>query len=150
MNDGRKLYWLDEGGLGVPRKVASMNLDGSEPTVLLSDGLGHVDKITCDNTNQALYWTEGYSQKVERFYLRTGVRSDFVTGLSHPSGVAIYSSQVYYSDKDYQSVTAVNADGQQPRVLRRNMLNPEVLKVYTDRHNDGKFCCNFLSHCREF
>jgi hypothetical protein len=60
----RKLYWLDEGGKGVARKVASVNFDGSGATTLVTKNLMHLDMITCDTTNKVLFWTDAYAQKV--------------------------------------------------------------------------------------
>uniref|UniRef100_X1YZB7 EGF-like domain-containing protein n=1 Tax=Capitella teleta TaxID=283909 RepID=X1YZB7_CAPTE len=59
-----KLFWLDEGGPGVPRKLASMNFDGSSPMVLVNHSLLHMDMISCDTVNQEIYWSDSYAQKV--------------------------------------------------------------------------------------
>ena len=60
----RKLYWLDEGGPGVPRKVAAANLDGRGSEVLVQDRLSHLDFLTIDISTQTLYWSEGHAGKV--------------------------------------------------------------------------------------
>ena len=62
----RKLYWLDEGGPGVPRKVAAANLDGSESEILVKDDLTHLDFLSLDVNTQTLYWSEGHAGKVSR------------------------------------------------------------------------------------
>ena len=59
-----KLYWLDQGGPGVPRKVARMSLDGSDPEVLVKDNLQHLDFLTIDIDKQVLYWSESLGQRV--------------------------------------------------------------------------------------
>jgi len=58
------LYWADAGGRGVPIKIASVNLDGSESKVIIKNRLNKVVKLACDNENKVLYWTEGLLQKV--------------------------------------------------------------------------------------
>ncbi len=63
-----KLYWLDEGGQGVPRKVASMNLDGTDSQIVTQSDLQMLDFITINTTSQELYWTEGTSSKVSTIY----------------------------------------------------------------------------------
>ena len=60
----RKLYWLDEGNTGIPRKVASMNMDGTNPQILVSDNLQQLGRIAIDIPNQVLYWTQPSGQKV--------------------------------------------------------------------------------------
>ena len=62
----RKVYWLDAGGSGVYRKIGSMNLDGSEPEVLISNNLQGATRIHADVSAQALYWTDKYGQKVRK------------------------------------------------------------------------------------
>ena len=59
-----KLYWLDEGGPWVPRKVAAANLDGSQPEILVKKDLTHLDFLSIDINTQALYWSEGHAGKV--------------------------------------------------------------------------------------
>ncbi len=58
------MYWLDEGGTGIPRKVASANLDGSNPQILTKNDLQSLGKITIDVENQVLYWTQPTARKV--------------------------------------------------------------------------------------
>ena len=60
----RKLYWLDGGGKQVPRKVAVMNLDGSDPRIIAQDSLNQLNFLHLDITRQMLYWSEGFAQMV--------------------------------------------------------------------------------------
>jgi len=52
------LFWLDEGGAGIPRKLARANMDGSEAKILVSSGLTKLDFLTLDFTKQAVYFTQ--------------------------------------------------------------------------------------------
>lgn len=54
----RLLFWLDEGGEGVPRKVARANMDGTEATVLLTLALTKLDFIAIDYVKQMLFFTQ--------------------------------------------------------------------------------------------
>ena len=58
----RKLYWLDNGGVNVPPKVARMNLDGSEPEILVNGQLYNLRSLDVDIQQQVIYWTQ--AQKV--------------------------------------------------------------------------------------
>ena len=62
-----KLYWLDEGNTGIPRKVASMNMDGTNPQILVRNDLQQLGRIAIDIPNQVLYWTQPSGQKVMLF-----------------------------------------------------------------------------------
>ena len=59
-----KVYWLDEGGSGVPRKVASVNMDGSNPQILVRDDLFSLGYLALNMEDEVLYWSEGGAQKV--------------------------------------------------------------------------------------
>lgn len=53
----RKMYWTDQGTeSGIPAKVASANMDGSEPRNLFTGSLDHVEFITIDIKENKLYW----------------------------------------------------------------------------------------------
>lgn len=58
------LYWIDVGGQDVPHKIASVNLDGSEPKVLWKQNLLHVDEIAIDIENRRLFWTNAGMRSV--------------------------------------------------------------------------------------
>ena len=79
----RKVYWLDEGNTGIPRKVASVNMDGSDPQIILKDDLQQVGRIAIDIENQVLYWTQPSGQKVSNkwstlIFYNLGLSSNFL------------------------------------------------------------------------
>lgn len=52
-----KLYWTDHGTeSGIPAKVASADMDGSNPVTLFTNNLDHVEFITVDIQENKLYW----------------------------------------------------------------------------------------------
>lgn len=54
----RKLYWTDQGTeSGIPAKVASADMDGSNPMILFTHNLEHVEFITIDIKENKLYWS---------------------------------------------------------------------------------------------
>ena len=64
----RKLYWLDQGGPGVWRKLAQANLDGSDVETLVSSDLYRPLHLALSTDHQVLYWTDEYSHKVCHCY----------------------------------------------------------------------------------
>ena len=53
----RRLYWTDQGTeSGIPSKVAAADMDGSNPVVLFTTGLEHVEFLTLDLQENKLYW----------------------------------------------------------------------------------------------
>lgn len=53
----RKLYWTDQGTeSGIPAKVASADMDGSNPVNLFTNNLDHIEFLTVDIRENKLYW----------------------------------------------------------------------------------------------
>lgn len=53
----RKMYWTDHGTeSGIPAKVASADMDGSNAAILFTHNLEHVEFITIDIRENKLYW----------------------------------------------------------------------------------------------
>lgn len=51
------MYWTDQGTeSGIPAKVASADMDGSNPAILFTHNLEHVEFITIDIRENKLYW----------------------------------------------------------------------------------------------
>ena len=48
----------------MPRKVASVNMDGSNPEILVRDNLFSLGYLALDMEQEILYWSEGGAQKV--------------------------------------------------------------------------------------
>lgn len=52
-----KVYWTDQGTeSGIPAKVASADMDGSNPVILFTNNLDHVEFLTVDIRENKLYW----------------------------------------------------------------------------------------------
>merc|ERR1719193_1506603 len=60
-----KLYWLDEGGAGVPAKIGKANMDGSNPKVLLKDNIIKPEFITLDPETEMIYFSSSFDPKIE-------------------------------------------------------------------------------------
>jgi len=59
----RKLYWADQGGFGVPPKIGKINMDGSNPQVLINDG--HTpEAIAIDLEHKNIYYSTQYPSNV--------------------------------------------------------------------------------------
>lgn len=50
------VFWIDEGGFGVPIKVARVNMDGSNP-MILTESEQWLEAITIDIPNKMLYYS---------------------------------------------------------------------------------------------
>lgn len=54
------LYWLDEGGVGVPVKIAGVNMDGNNSYIIHKEGLTNLEALTLDLFHKRLYWSQRF------------------------------------------------------------------------------------------
>uniref|UniRef100_A0A8B9LVB8 Low-density lipoprotein receptor-related protein 2 n=1 Tax=Astyanax mexicanus TaxID=7994 RepID=A0A8B9LVB8_ASTMX len=156
-----KMYWTDQGTeSGVPAKVASADMDGSNSVVLYTNNLDHVEFITIDIKENKLYWAVTGSG-IERGDPNGSNRITVVAGLSHPWGIAVHGDFLYFTDRDFEVIERVDkATGANKVVLRDNVAGLRVLKVHfsfsankcrnvlhVDVHMDSGFLywCDFSS-----
>ena len=69
------LYWADNGDSGVAPHLAKSKMDGSDPTIITSDQIDHVDYLIIDTRTQKLYWNDATYQQV-------GIVFEFVSSLT--------------------------------------------------------------------
>lgn len=114
---------MDKSDRNVPRKLASMNLDGTSPEVLITDDLHHVDAIFCDVSNGYVYFSEGVENKVagmetilsmcfvqvERYHIANRTRTLFLQypNVHHVLGMAKHDKYLYYLDLSYETIYKV-------------------------------------------
>lgn len=53
-----KMYWIDEGGAGVPAKLAKANMDGTQSKILTRD-IEKPTGLTIDYDKNVLYYSYG-------------------------------------------------------------------------------------------
>jgi len=59
------LFWIDEGGFGVPAKVARVNMDGSNPIVLVDD-VERPQAIAIDLDKKVIYFSTEFPAQVNQ------------------------------------------------------------------------------------
>ena len=67
------LYWLDQGGSGVPAKIGKAMMDGTKPSVLVSGNLTNPEFLAIDPESEMLYFSSSQPAKVR---LRTILQPD--------------------------------------------------------------------------
>ncbi|KAI5929752.1 Low-density lipoprotein receptor-related protein 2 [Manis javanica] len=148
-----KLYWSDQGtDSGVPAKIASANMDGTSPETLFTGNLEHLEFITLDIEEQKLYWAVTSRGVIESGSVDGTSRMALVNRLSHPWGIAVYGSFLYYTDEHYEAIERVDkATGANKVVLRDNIPNLRGLRVYYRRNSDksSNGCSNNVNACQQ-
>ncbi|XP_021094201.1 low-density lipoprotein receptor-related protein 2 isoform X1 [Heterocephalus glaber] len=148
-----KLYWSDQGtDSGVPAKIASANMDGTSSKILFTGNLDHLEVVTLDIKEQKLYWAVTSRGVIERGNVDGTERMILVHHLSHPWGVAVHDSFLYYSDEQYEVIERVDkASGSNKVIVRDNVPNLRGLRVY-HRRNAGESsngCSNNVNACQQ-
>uniref|UniRef100_UPI003D9CB815 low-density lipoprotein receptor-related protein 2a precursor n=1 Tax=Danio rerio TaxID=7955 RepID=UPI003D9CB815 len=148
-----KMYWTDHGTeSGIPAKVASADMDGSNAAILFTHNLEHVEFITIDITENKLYWAVTGTGVIERGDPDGSNRITMVNGLSHPWGVAVYGSYLYFTDRDFEVIERVDkATGLNRVVMRDNVAGLRVLKVHHRDSSAGSSngCSNNVGTCEQ-
>ena len=145
------LYWLDEGGVGVPRKIGKAYMDGSNPTVLVKDNLHTLEALTIDIVNKKLYFSQSSIGVIEGIDTDGQNRRTIITAsanIAKPNGLAVYQNRLYYLDSIYENIVRVNLpDGTNPAKLEENVANLRNLKVYSKRMASDNHPCRQKNGC---
>ncbi|XP_030630936.1 low-density lipoprotein receptor-related protein 2 [Chanos chanos] len=134
-----KLFWTDRGtDSGVPAKVASADMDGSNLKNLYTENLGQIEYITADIAESKLYWSVGSTGKIECGTMDGVTRITIVHGLSHPVGITVYQNYLYYTDLDYEVIERVDkTTGGNMVVMRSGLTDLHALKVHARDNSAG-------------
>uniref|UniRef100_A0A3Q2H8C7 Low-density lipoprotein receptor-related protein 2 n=1 Tax=Equus caballus TaxID=9796 RepID=A0A3Q2H8C7_HORSE len=148
-----KLYWSDQGtDSGVPAKIASANMDGTSSKTLFTGNLEHVEFITLDLQEQKIYWAVTSRGVIERGNVDGTDRTILVNYLSHPWGIAVHGSFLYYTDEHYEVIERVDKNtGANKVVLRDNIPHLRGLRVYykRDAAESSNGCSNNVNACQQ-
>uniref|UniRef100_A0A8C5KSR3 Low-density lipoprotein receptor-related protein 2 n=1 Tax=Jaculus jaculus TaxID=51337 RepID=A0A8C5KSR3_JACJA len=148
-----KLYWSDQGtDSGIPAKIASANMDGTSLRTLFTGNLEHLEVVTLDIQEQKLYWAVTSRGVIERGNVDGTERMILVHHLSHPWGIAVFGSFLYYTDEQYEVIERVDkSSGTNKVVLRDNISNLRGLRVYHRRSIAGSSngCSNNVNACQQ-
>ncbi|XP_032148954.1 low-density lipoprotein receptor-related protein 2 isoform X4 [Sapajus apella] len=148
-----KLYWSDQGtDSGIPAKIASANMDGTSIKTIFTGNLEHLECVTLDIGEQKLYWAVTGRGVIERGNVDGTDRMILIHELSHPWGIAVYGSFLYYSDEQYEAIERVDkATGANKIVLRNNVPNLRGLRVYHRRNaaESSNGCSNNMIACQQ-
>ncbi|XP_003373299.1 putative Low-density lipoprotein receptor domain class A [Trichinella spiralis] len=128
------LFWLDEGGPSVARKLARAEMDGSNPTVIVSSDLARLDFLTIDLDAQMLYFSQSERGVIERCdYNGAGRVAIFDSGgLYQPLGLQFFDNQLFFADPAHGAVFYGNV----PLTAEGNYDGQMKVKKLLDNQND--------------
>uniref|UniRef100_A0A8C3A547 Sortilin-related receptor n=1 Tax=Cyclopterus lumpus TaxID=8103 RepID=A0A8C3A547_CYCLU len=132
------MFWTDWGdrAAGVYRS----SMDGSNVTCVVSDGVRWPNGITADD--QWLYWTEAYSDRIERADFSGRMRSVLVEGLPHPYAIAVFKNDLYWDDWSRMGIfKAPKAGSQSNELIVGRLTGVMDLKIFYKGKSRGHNAC---------
>lgn len=146
-----RIFWLDEGGYGVSKKLAKANMDGSNSTIIYDKFRDDdLESLAIDLVERRLYYsTLGSSGNGAIYSIDTNgnfepklVISNWQVG--RPLGLSVYSNRLYYLDPIHEKIVKINLnenDGQDLASrtinLEENSPNLSNMKLFGKRSKQG-------------
>ncbi|XP_029922532.1 sortilin-related receptor isoform X2 [Myripristis murdjan] len=132
------MFWTDWGdrAAGVYRSY----MDGSSVSCIVSEGVRWPNGITADD--HWLYWTEAYSDRIERADFTGGQRSVLMEGLPHPYAIAVFKNDLYWDDWSRMGIFKAPKSGSQNNELIVGRLTGVMdLKIFYKGKTRGHNAC---------
>lgn len=147
-----KLYWTDDGGNGVPQKIGKVNMDGSNPIVLVKD-IERPDCLTIDIESKTLYVSTQFPPLVISLDVYGNKRVNILSEenyISAPKAIDVIGSRLFYLDPDYEKLVLVpltKADSPQP--ILENEPNLKTFKIFKKRQLVDHPCLQNNGGCEQ-
>ncbi|XP_039986583.1 sortilin-related receptor isoform X1 [Xiphias gladius] len=132
------MFWTDWGdrAAGVYRSY----MDGTNVSRIVSDGVRWPNGITADD--RWLYWTEAYSDRIERADFTGRERSVLMEGLPHPYAIAVFKNDLYWDDWSRMGIfKAPKAGSQNNELIVGRLTGVMDLKIFYKGKNRGHNAC---------
>ncbi|KAI5717758.1 hypothetical protein M8J77_010754 [Diaphorina citri] len=138
-----KLYWIDEGGNGVPLKIGKANMDGSNASILVSGQL--YEALALDLENGMLYYsTEGAVKVIDTDGEAERTVLSSINNVHLVRSLAIYERKLYYLDPAFEKLERVEIgepdDSLNPQILLDNVPDLKTIAVFRKRSPSNHPC----------
>ncbi|XP_045536115.1 low-density lipoprotein receptor-related protein 2 [Papilio machaon] len=123
-----KIYWSDEGGFGVPAKIGKVNMDGTNPAILV-DGIERPEAVAIDVDKKILYFSTQFPASVNSVNTDGNDRKTILTeanAISYPKVIAVLDSRLYVLDPRHE------------KIIKADLPNGDNIKVILDNESDLK------------
>lgn len=131
-----KLFWTDEGGFGVPTKVGRVNMDGTNPLVLV-DNVDNIDGLTIDVDKKDVYFSSRHPPAVYSVKYDGSDRNTVLSeqnDISYPKSLGVLESRLYYLDPIYEKIVRVDLpNGDNAKVIIDNEADLKSMIVFKKR-----------------
>ncbi|XP_056632979.1 low-density lipoprotein receptor-related protein 2 isoform X2 [Diorhabda sublineata] len=147
-----KLYWTDEGGYGVPQKIAKANMDGTNPVILL-DKLDKPDALVIDLDTKTLYYSTLYPALIGKIGVDGTGRTTILTEdnyISSPKSIGVLGNRLFYLDPDYEKLVQIALPtGNNPRIILENEPSLKSFTIYKKRPAADHPCLQNNGGCEQ-
>ena len=131
-----KIFWIDEGGFGVPAKVGKVNMDGSMSTVLVDD-VENPEAITIDVDKKDIYFSTRHPPGISSMKYDGSERTIVLSeqhDISYPKSLGVLESRLYILDPVYEKIVRVDLpSGDNAKVIIDNESDLKYMIVFKKR-----------------
>ncbi|KAK0423803.1 hypothetical protein QR680_008338 [Steinernema hermaphroditum] len=123
--DWSENYYPEDGISGA--KIERSALDGSGRWALVTKNIHWPNGLALDTTKEWIYWCDAFEKRIERMRFDGKERQVIIQGntLSHPYGIAVYKSILFWSEHRQSVIKRASlADG--------GNLTSEITAIYND------------------
>lgn len=149
--DGQ-VFWVDDGGSGVPQKIGRVNMDGTNPLVL-AENLERPESITIDIPSKMLYFSCQNpafikAMSTDGSHVRTILTA--ANNMALPKAIAVHESRLYYLDPLYDKIERVDLpNGDNPTIIIDNDSELRTLTIYKKRATGSHPCLTNNGDCEQ-
>ncbi|XP_048506028.1 low-density lipoprotein receptor-related protein 2 isoform X2 [Athalia rosae] len=146
------VFWIDDGGFGVPVKIARVNMDGSNAIVLI-DNVERPEALTIDIPTKTIYWSSQYpsfikSMSTDGQEVKTILST--ANNIAAPKSLAVYESRLYYLDPAFEKIEKVDLpNGDNPQIIIGNDSDLKTLTIYKKRATFTHPCLTSNGGCEQ-
>uniref|UniRef100_A0A182IR31 Uncharacterized protein n=1 Tax=Anopheles atroparvus TaxID=41427 RepID=A0A182IR31_ANOAO len=126
--------------------IGRARMDGSDQSIIVSEGIHWPNGLTLDWPNDRLYWIDAKLKRIESMRFdgrdRVVVLSDV---LKHPFSIAVFNDRIYWSDWDTRSIQSCDKfTGKTRRTVVHDRMIFDVHIYHSSIQPKGKHAC--LNH----
>ncbi|XP_061923873.1 sortilin-related receptor-like [Entelurus aequoreus] len=132
------MFWTDWGDTAAG--IYRSHMDGTNVSSIASEGVRWPNGITADD--HWLYWTEAFSDRIERADFNGGQRTIQIEGLPHPYAIAVFKNDLYWDDWSRMGIFKAPKTGSTSNELIIGRLTGVMdLKIFYNGKNKGHNAC---------
>ena len=130
-----KIYWVDEGGYGVPEKIGKVNMDGSSSMVLAK--VTKPEALTIDVDRKTLYYSTQYPPLIVSIDVNGENEKTILSeenNIGFPKALGVLDTALFYLDPQYEKLVRVDLpNGGNPRPILENQPDLKTFTIFRKR-----------------